>query len=149
MCCDNAWGFFDIYSVHSVHLLERMDWFHIFLRDQPPDFFFHTFALQVSSPPSICFPLIAPGCRSVPPLRDDRPRYLVESQICQERRISPGHETVTILSKEKPHLLCWGLDIGDFTSQHTFYLTTWVAKLDFQITMWLVLLHEVQTSSNI
>lgn len=96
MCCDNAWGFFDIYSVHSVHLLERMDCFHIFLPDQPQIFSFtHLHCKFPSHHPYVS--LDRPRCRLIP-FRDDRPRYLVESQICQERRISPGHETVAILS---------------------------------------------------
>ena len=86
-------------NIHSVHLLQRMDCFHIFVRDQPPRIFPFTH-LHCKFPPHHPYvSLDRPRCRLIP-FRDDRPRYLVESQICQERRISPGHETVAILSKK-------------------------------------------------
>lgn len=75
-----------------------MDCFHIFVRDQPKNFSFKHLHCKFPSHHPLCFPLIA--WVQVNTLRDDRPRYLVESQICQERRISPGHETVAMLNKK-------------------------------------------------
>lgn len=99
MCCDNAWGFFEKTQHPFCSPVAENGLLSYFCSGPTPRIFPFTH-LHCKFPPHHPYvSLDRPRCRLIP-FRDDRPRYLVESQICQERRISPGHETVAILSKK-------------------------------------------------